>query len=63
MDIVEEATEKIKAILRAVYEEGFGDGESKQAILEIRGRERFLESLKNETNQPLDMTRKAEHVS
>ena len=34
------------------YEHGFTEGEAKQAILEIRGRDRFLQELKQSTPTP-----------
>ena len=52
---LEKAIEKITDILSAVYNKGFSDGETKQAILELRGRDKFIERwgfLKPESEKP-----------
>ncbi len=36
-------------IIIDAYEKGFQDGETKQAILEIQGRDRFIKKLKEKT--------------
>jgi flagellar biosynthesis/type III secretory pathway protein FliH len=47
------------------YEKGFRDGESKQAILEIRGRDKFLAELKKKRGKehpPVDLEKLAKEV-
>lgn len=39
-------TEVIKGTIDAAYKEGFEDGSVKQAIMELRARDRFLEKLR-----------------
>ena len=46
-------TNYIKKALESAYEEGFDDGATKQAILELQGRDRFLEELKGKQKTPL----------
>ena len=48
---LEDAMKKIEAILSSVYDEGFSDGSTKQAILEIRGRDKFIVNFKKESEQ------------
>ena len=44
------SSDRIQRAREEGFEEGFREGESKQAILEIKGREKFLETLRKETN-------------
>ena len=39
-------TEIIKTSIKDAYDEGFVDGSTKQAIIELQGRDRFLEELR-----------------
>jgi hypothetical protein len=43
---LDQITEIIKTSIKDAYDEGFVDGSTKQAILEIQGRDRFLEELR-----------------
>jgi hypothetical protein len=43
---LDQITEIIKTFTKNAYDKGFDDGSTKQAILELRGRDRFLEDLK-----------------
>lgn len=44
-------TEIIKTSIKDAYDEGFVDGSTKQAIMELQGRDRFLERLR--ASQPV----------
>ena len=43
---LDQIIEIIKTSIKDAYNEGFDDGSTKQAILEIQGRDRFLEELR-----------------
>ena len=49
---LDQIIEIIKTSIKDAYDEGFDDGSTKQAILEIQGRDRFLEELR--ASQPLN---------
>lgn len=47
LDKSQQLVDSVVAFVRDAYKIGFSDGETKQAILEIQGRDKFLMELKN----------------
>lgn len=47
-DYITDVDAKVKAARQEGFDKGFAEGESKQAIIEIQGRERFIADMKKE---------------